>query len=67
MFIFILQVLNMMGQCVIHADSSPYLVYVGSVLNVPTLTCVPCVTMLTNIIYDIASTGLQLLELKGEN
>jgi hypothetical protein len=46
----------MMAQCVIPVDNNQYLVFVGNVQNVQTLTCVQSVTMATNTISDIGFT-----------
>ena len=46
----------MMGLCVTHADSSLYLVYVGSVQNVQTMTCALSVTMPINTTSGTDST-----------
>lgn len=55
-----------MAQCVIPVDNNQYLVFVGNVQNVQTLTCVQSVTMVTNTISDIDFTELQLLQEIGE-
>jgi len=55
----------MTEQCVIHAISSQYLAFVGSVPSVPTMTCVQFATTVTNTICGIVFSGLILLGVKG--
>jgi len=55
----------MMGRCVIPVISSQYLEFVGSVLSVPTMTCVQSATIVTNIICGIGFSELTLQEVKG--
>lgn len=45
----------MMGVCVMGVGCNQSLAYAGNVLNVQTMTYVPCVTKEININYDIAS------------
>ena len=48
-------------------NGRPYMEYVGSVQNVPITTYVVLVTMETDIIYDIDSTGYTCPTLRGSS
>jgi hypothetical protein len=56
----------MMAQCVTHVVSSQYLEFVGNVLNVEIMTCVPFVTMETSIIFDTVFIVLRHLAVRGK-